>query len=107
MGKSLERLRALADPLYRNDMSVRVGGSGATGQKNSDAVYDLAHTATSSGKLAYENKIEGVRNMGVEMVEKVEMVDGKVTVKVTPAFDAVGTLKDKPVIINPLIPGGN
>ena len=42
-----------------------------------------------------------------ELVEKVELVDGKFTVKVTPAFDAIGTLKDKPEIINPLIPGGN
>src|SRR5207253_6632546 len=75
MGKALERLRAFADPLYRNDMIGRVGGVGAAGSK-SDAVYDMAHMAMSSGKLVYETKIESGDRLGVELLSKVEVVPG-------------------------------
>jgi tetratricopeptide (TPR) repeat protein len=105
MGRALERLRAIADPLYRNDMSV-VGGMGPAGTKP-QAVYDLAHSTKSSASLSFQTKVEGVENMGVEMVERVEVVDGKFAVKVTPAFDAIGTLKNTPEIVNPLLPSNN
>jgi hypothetical protein len=106
MAKAIEQLRALADPLYRNDMTVRVGGAGAAVTERRE-VYDLAHTPMSAAKVSYQTKVEGVDNIAAELVEKVEMDRGKVVVKVTPAFDAVGALKDRPEIINPLIPGGN
>jgi hypothetical protein len=101
-------LRALADPLFRQDLTVRAGGVSPAGTRPV-GVYDLANSGISTTRLSYESKVEGVENMGVELIRKVEIVPstGEIRVKVVPAFNTAQTLPDRPDINLPLFPGGN
>ncbi len=104
--QAIEKLRLLADPTYRNSMSVRAGGTGASATAPV-TVYDMAHTPKGTARFSYQTKVEGVP-IGVDLSAKIDVLStGDATFKITPAFETVNLLKDKPRISNPLIPGGN
>ncbi|MCX7699676.1 MAG: hypothetical protein N2039_02240, partial [Gemmataceae bacterium] len=104
--KAREMLRALADPLFRQDLTVRAGGVSPAGTKPA-GVYDLASSGVPTARLAYETRVEGVEHIGVELVRKGEVIPstGEVRVKAAPAFQAAHNLKDRPEINLPLFPG--
>jgi tetratricopeptide (TPR) repeat protein len=106
--KAREMLRALADPLFRQDLTVRAGGVSPAGTRPA-GVYDLANSGIPTARIAYESKVEGVEHIGVELIRKVEVIpsSGEIRVKVVPAFNAAHTLKDRPEVNLPLFPGGN
>jgi hypothetical protein len=105
MQKSWERLRAMADPMYRADEIVRSSGVGAAG--SNDRVSDVTRTPSTTARLEYSSLIEGFDHVGMSMELKsdIDPTSGQIHLKVVPAFDAIQTLKNDPAWNNPLIPG--
>jgi len=102
---AIARLRALADPTYAVDpMAIRGGGVSASGNRL-DAVYDMSKSVRPSADLSLQTGIESP--LGHEFTAKAQIEGKELRIKLQPVFQTADKTKDEPVIVNPLLPGGN
>ncbi len=112
LARSINRLRALADPNFTGTEAParsRVGGVGATGSAL-DPTFDMTGPKPAT-QVSFTSKVDalaGTADLTAKTSVKTNAKgDTEVRVKMTPVFETANSLPEKPVVNNPLIPGSN